>query len=91
MAVQGRRGFGSACSSLHGVFALVIRQTSTARLASRMLARFGVRAIWDTHVAAAAAFGLGKPELADELVEIAEAAEREWDALYEAKGQLGSP
>jgi hypothetical protein len=56
-----------------------------------MLARFGVRAIWDTHVAAAAAFGLGKPELADELVEIAEAAEREWDALYEAKGQLGSP
>jgi hypothetical protein len=56
-----------------------------------MLTRFGVRAIWDTHVAAAAAFGLGKSELADELIEIAEAAEREWAARYEAKGRLGSP
>jgi hypothetical protein len=55
-----------------------------------MLARFGVGVIWDTHVAAAAAFGLGKPELADELVEIAEAAEREWDAVGEAKRRLGA-
>jgi hypothetical protein len=42
-----------------------------------MLARKGIVAIWDTHVAAAAAHGLGDFDLAASLVEIAEAAERE--------------
>jgi hypothetical protein len=51
---------------------------SAERLASGMLAKTGIAAIWDTHVAAAAAYGLGKPDIAAELTEIAEAAERVW-------------
>jgi hypothetical protein len=43
-----------------------------------MLARTGIAAIWDAHVAAAAAHGLGQPDVAAELTEIAEAAERLW-------------
>jgi hypothetical protein len=42
-----------------------------------MLARTGIAAIWDIHVAAAA-YGLGRPEVAGDLMEIAEAAERLW-------------
>ena len=45
------------------------------RLASRMLARHGSAFIWDTHVAAAAAYGLGELAIAEDLTEIAEAAE----------------
>ena len=48
------------------------------KLASRMLAQTGIAAIWDAHVAAAAAHGLGKPDMAASLIEIAEAAERLW-------------
>ena len=51
---------------------------SAERIASRMLARTGIAAIWDAHVAAAAAHGLGQPDIAAELTEIAEAAERLW-------------
>ena len=51
---------------------------SAERLASGMLAKTGIAAIWHTHVAAAAAYGLGKREIADELTQIAEAAERLW-------------
>ena len=43
-----------------------------------MLAEHGIRFIWDTHVAAAAAYGLGEPDVARALIEIAEAAENEW-------------
>jgi len=43
-----------------------------------MLAHTGVQAIWDMHVAASAAYGLGRADLAASLIEIAEAAEREW-------------
>lgn len=55
-----------------------MRVESAERLASRMLARTGIVAIWDAHVAAAAAHGLGKPDIAAALMEIAEAAERLW-------------
>lgn len=51
---------------------------SAERVASRMLARTGIAAIWDAHVAAAAAHGLGQTDIAAELAEIAEAAERLW-------------
>jgi hypothetical protein len=43
-----------------------------------MLAHTGVQAIWDMHVAASAAYGLGRADVAASLIEIAEAAEREW-------------
>jgi hypothetical protein len=52
--------------------------TQAESLASKMLDVSGVRAVWDIHLAAAAAHRLGKPALADALVEIAEAAERVW-------------
>ena len=50
-----------------------------------MLAHTGIAAIWDTHIAAAAAYGLGKPDIAAGLIEIAEAAERLWLARTNAK------
>jgi hypothetical protein len=43
-----------------------------------MLALSGVVAIWDAYLAASAAHGLGRPDLAESLINIAEAAEREW-------------
>jgi hypothetical protein len=45
-------------------------------LASKMLARYGNAFIWDTHVAAAAAYGLGNLSIAEDLIQIAEAAEK---------------
>jgi hypothetical protein len=45
--------------------------------ASKLLATYGVKAIWDLHLAAAAAYGMGEPELAASLINIAEAAERQ--------------
>jgi len=50
-----------------------------------MLARYGVAFIWEAHVAAAAAYGLGKLEIAEDLTEIADAAEREWLATTGAR------
>ena len=50
----------------------------TEEIASRMLARYGVGFIWETHVAAAAAYGLDKLSIAEDLTEIAEAAEQLW-------------
>jgi hypothetical protein len=51
---------------------------SAERIAARMLARTGMAAIWDAHVAAAAAHGIGQLDIAAELIQIAEAAERLW-------------
>jgi len=56
----------------------VLTETTAEKLAGRMLARTGIAAIWDAHVAAAAAYGLGKLDRAASLMEIAEAAERLW-------------
>ena len=53
-------------------------QASAEKLAARMLTASGVRAIWDAYVAASAAHGLGRPDIAESLINIAEAAEREW-------------
>ena len=43
-----------------------------------ILAREGVAAIWQLHVAAAAAHQTGDPDAADAILEIADAAEQEW-------------
>ena len=53
---------------------------SAERIAAGMLARTGIAVIWDALVAAAAAHGLGQPDIAADLTEIAEAAERLWVA-----------
>ena len=58
----------------------MLTETTADKLASRMLALTGIAAIWDAHLAAAAAYGLGKHEMAASLIEIAEAAERLWTA-----------
>ena len=55
---------------------MVIEPTVTETIASRILAHTGIAAIWDAH--AAAAHGLGKIDAAASLLEIADAAEREW-------------
>ena len=51
---------------------------SAQKAAASMLAQYGIKFIWDTHVAAAAAYGLGNNDLAEDLIEIAEAAEDVW-------------
>jgi hypothetical protein len=82
---QGGRGFGPARSCFE-VLAMIAEPKSTDKIASRMLARYGVRFIWDTHVAAAAAYGLGQLSIAADLTEIAEAAEQHW---LETMNELG--
>jgi hypothetical protein len=44
--------------------------------ASKLLATYGVKAIWDMYLAAAAASGMGEHELAVSLINLVEAAER---------------
>jgi hypothetical protein len=57
---------------------MIAETTPSQKIASKMLARYGIAFIWEAHVAAAAAYGLGKLGAAEDLTEIAEAAEREW-------------
>jgi hypothetical protein len=54
------------------------RQTFAQKLAVRVLAREGMTAIWELHVAAAEAYQRGQSSVAAILIEIADAAEREW-------------
>jgi hypothetical protein len=46
--------------------------------ALNMLRRFGVSAIWQLHLSAAAAYRAGHRPAAASILEIADAAEREW-------------
>jgi hypothetical protein len=48
------------------------------KLASKMLAREGIGAIWELHILAANAYRKGRLETAEALVVLADAAEREW-------------
>ena len=57
---------------------MIAETTPSQKIASKMLARYGIAFIWEAHVAAAAAYSLGKLSVARVLTEIAEAAEREW-------------
>jgi hypothetical protein len=43
--------------------------------ARKLLATYGIKAIWDMHLAAAAAEEMGEPDLAASLIKLAEAAE----------------
>ena len=54
------------------------RQTFAQKLAVRILAREGMTAIWELHVAAAEAYQRGQSSVAAMLIEIADGAEREW-------------
>jgi hypothetical protein len=56
----------------------MITTTLAERYAVRMLARNGIAAICETHVAGAAPYGLVNMDVATTLIKIAEAAEREW-------------
>ena len=71
-------------------FPVVTEPTVAEKIASRILARVGIAAIWDAHVAAAAAYGLGKMDAAASLLEIADAAEREWLNRAELLARLGN-
>ena len=48
------------------------------QVAANMLNRHGLAAIWQLHTAAAAAYRRGERAAAASILEIAEAAEREW-------------
>ena len=50
----------------------------TEGISLRLLARNGIGVIWHLQVAAAAAYRTGDPIAAASILEIAEAAEREW-------------
>ena len=52
--------------------------TLTEQLALSMLARDGIAAIWQLHMAAADAHRTGPPKAAESIVELAEAAEEAW-------------
>jgi hypothetical protein len=54
-----------------------MKQAPLEGAASKLLALYGVKAIWDIHLVAAAASGMGEPELAASLINLAEAAERQ--------------
>jgi len=53
-------------------------QTFAEKLASRLLARQGIAAIWELHIAAASAYRRGYVERAEGFAELADLAEREW-------------
>jgi len=53
-------------------------RTQTNQLALSMLARDGIAAIWQLHLAAANAHQTGHPAAADAMLEITEAAEAAW-------------
>ena len=55
-------------------------------IASRMLAHKGLAVIWELHVAAATAYRTGNFAAAASIMEIADAAEREWMMV----GNLGA-
>ena len=61
---------------------MVRLHTLTDGIASRMLARHGIAAIWQLQVAAAIAHRTGNPDAAQSILEMADAAEREWLTVH---------
>jgi hypothetical protein len=57
---------------------MALRRSGTDNLAISMLAREGIAAIWTLHLAAARAHRDGHKAMAATIIEIADAAEREW-------------
>ena len=58
-----------------GPLKMALRDKLTEQLALSMLARDGIAAIWQLHMAAADAHRTGYPKAAESIVELAEAAE----------------
>ena len=56
--------------------------------AARLLTREGMSAIWQLHVAAAGAYADGHHRAARSMIEIADAAERQWSAAQTAGDRL---
>jgi hypothetical protein len=54
------------------------RRTRLENIALTMIVRDGVAVIWELHLAAAAAYNHGNNAAAAAIIEIADAAEREW-------------
>ena len=61
----------------------------TKAIALRMLSRDGIAAIWQLQVAAGIAYRTGNPGPAMMIMEIAEAAEREWLRQGNTPGHIG--
>jgi hypothetical protein len=57
---------------------MALRRTGTENLALTMMARDGIAAIWALHLAAAGTYRDGHKGMAATIIEIADAAEREW-------------
>ncbi len=57
---------------------MALSRTPTENLALKLLARGGIAAIWQLHIAAAQAHRKGCPRAAAMVSEIAEAAEEAW-------------
>ena len=57
---------------------MALRRTRTENLAMTMLAREGIGAIWQLHLAAAKAYRDGHKGPAGSIIEVGDAAEREW-------------
>jgi len=64
-----------------------LRRRWTENLALTMLAREGIAAIWQLHLSAARAYRDGHRAAAATIIEIADAAEREW---VRGNGRAGS-
>src|SRR5438477_13101892 len=77
---RGRQSFSLASSSSAPGCAIggTELQILTQKLARSILAREGIAAVWQLHVAAADAHRTGHPRSAAALLEIAEAAEEGW-------------
>ena len=69
---------------------MAIARAAFANTASQMLKKHGIASIWDTYMAAVAAHGLGKDTLANDLIEIAETAERQWMRHVKASPDRGN-
>ena len=59
--------------------------TLTDGIASRMLARHGISAVWELQVAAAIVYRTGNRTAAECILEMADAAEREWTKAVEMR------
>ena len=57
---------------------MTLRRTRAENLAMTMLARDGIAAIWQLHLAAAEAHRTGHPSAAASILELADAAEEVW-------------
>jgi hypothetical protein len=58
-------------------------RTITENLALSILAREGIAAIWQLHLAAAEVYRAGNPSAAASILEIADAAEQAWMRVAE--------